>query len=65
MILFEEQKETHRLRKQTGYLKGQVGGGGMDWGSGIGICTLRYMEWLSSGDLLYSTGNSTQYPVII
>ena len=40
-------------------------GGRMDWGSGIGIGTLRSMEWLASGDLLYSTENSTQYPVII
>ena len=32
---------------------------------GIGICTLRYKEWLSSGDLLYNTENSTQYSVII
>ena len=31
----------------------------------IGICTLRYMEWLANDDLLYSTGNSTQYSVII
>ena len=25
----------------------------------------RYMEWLANGDLLYSTGNSTQYSLII
>ena len=37
----------------------------MDWGFGIGICTLRYVEWLASGALLYSTGISTQYSVII
>ena len=39
--------------------------GGMGWGFGTGICTLRYMEWLAKGDLLYSTGNYTQYSVII
>ena len=39
-ILFAEQKETRRLWKQTyGYQSGQVGGG-MNWGSGIGIGTL-------------------------
>ena len=38
---------------------------GMYWGFGIGICTWWYMEWLASGDLLYSTGNSSQYSVII
>ena len=32
----------------------------MDWGFGIGICTLRYMEQFANGDLLYSTENSTQ-----
>ena len=37
------------------------GGGWVDWGFGIGICTLRYMEWLANGNLLYSTENSTQY----
>ena len=37
----------------------------MDWGFGTGMCTLRYMEWLTNGDLLYSTENSTQYSVII
>ena len=38
---------------------------GRDWGSGMGKYTLTYREWLASGDLLYSTENSTQYPVII
>ena len=32
---------------------------------GTGICTLRYMELLVNGDLLYSTENSIQYSVII
>ena len=36
----------------------------MDWGFGIGICTLLYMEKMVNGDLLYSTVNSIQYPVI-
>ena len=48
------------LPKETG-----CGVGGMDWGSGTGIGTLRYMEWLANGDQLYSTENSTQYSVII
>ena len=41
------------------------GEGGMDWGFGIGICTLRSMECLANGDLMYSTENSVQYSVII
>ena len=27
--------------------------GGMDWGFGIGICTLRFVEWLANRDLPY------------
>ena len=42
-----------------------AGGWGVDWGFGIGICTLRYTEWLPNKDLPYSTGNSIQYSVII
>ena len=61
MNLFAEQKQTH---SQT--LKTKGAGGGRDGlGIGIGICTLRYIELLADGDLLYSTGNSTQYSVII
>ena len=41
------------------------GWGGRDCGFGIGTCTLRYMEWLANRDLLYSTGNSTQYSVMV
>ena len=33
--------------------------GRVDWWYGIGICTLRYVEWLVSGDLWYSLGNFT------
>ena len=43
MNLFEEQKQTHRFQKTYGYQRGQMGGG-MDWGSGTGICILTYME---------------------
>ena len=36
----------------------------MDWKFGTGICTLLYMEWMVNRNLLYSTGNCTQYSVI-
>ena len=36
----------------------------MDWGFEIGLCTLRYMEWMLNRDLPYSTENSTQYSLI-
>ena len=44
--------------------KGDRWWGGTNWGVSIGICILWYMEWLVNRDLLYSTGNSTQYPII-
>ena len=37
----------------------------VDWGLGIGIRTLRYMELLANRALLYGTENSTQYSMII
>ena len=36
----------------------------MDWGFRTGTCTLLHMEWMVNQDLLYCTGNSTQYSVI-
>ena len=68
--LLTKQKQTHRLGKHSnGYQRGQVirgsgEGGGMNLEFGIGVCTLLCMEWMVNGDLLYSTGNSTQYSVI-
>ena len=59
MNLLAEQKQTHKLSKTYGTKGDRWGKGGMDWGFGIGICTLRYMECLTNGDLLYNT-NSTQ-----
>ena len=40
------------------------GGGRMDWEFGISRCKLLYIEWINNKDLLYSTGNYIQYPVI-
>ena len=39
--------------------------GRTDWESGMGVCTLLYMEWMVNGDFLFSTGNFTQHAVII
>ena len=38
---------------------------GMDWEFGVSRCRLLYIyiEWISNKVLLYSTGNSIQYPV--
>ena len=64
-LIYRTETDTQTL-KNIQLPKGTGGGKrGMDWGFGIGICTLRYMEGLAIGDLLYSTENSTQCPVII
>ena len=44
----------------------EEGGVGMNWEIGIDIYTLLilYIKQITNKDLLYSTGNSTQYPVM-
>ena len=37
----------------------------MDWGFGMGICTLWSVECLANRDLPYSTGDSPQDSVIL
>ena len=32
----------------------------MDWESGVSICKLLHLEWISNEVLLYSTGNYIQ-----
>lgn len=39
-------------------------GGSMDWGFGIGRCTLLYLERMVNEDPLYSAGNSTHYSMM-
>ena len=65
MSLFTEQKQTHRLQKQTlWFLKGKCLGG-INEELGINIHILLYIKQITDKDLLYRTGNSTQYFVII
>ena len=55
MQIYAEQKQTHRLWKQTyGYQRGQVE---------LAYAYCNTMEWMASRGLLYSTGNCTQYSV--
>ena len=66
MNLFTRQKHTHRLEKHIyGYQSRNVGVGGMNK---LGVWdltfTLLYIKQIINKDLLYSTGNSTQYTVI-
>ena len=38
--------------------------GGINWEIGIGIYTPLYIKLITNKDLLYNTGNSTQYSVM-
>ena len=44
--------------------KGEMSGGGINQELGMNTRTLLYIRQMTDGDLLYSTGNSTQYSVI-
>ena len=54
-----------QLQKTNVWLPGGKGGGGINWEIGIDTYTLLYKKQTTDKDLLYSTGNSTQYPVMI
>ena len=58
--LFTKQKQSHRNITQIyGYQRAKVEGR-----DGTGTCTLLYVEWMVNRDLMYCTGNTTQYSVI-
>ena len=63
MNLFTKQKESHRCRKQTYGFQGGSGGE-INWEIGIDIYIVLYIKQITKRNLLYSTGNSTQYSVI-
>ena len=52
-----------QMQKTTLWLPGGKGGG-INWDIGIDIYTLLYIKQITNKDLLYSTGNSTQYSVM-
>ena len=59
MNLFTKQKQTHRHRKQT-YVY-QRGKRGINQEFGVNIYILPYIKQIKNKDLLYSTGNYSQY----
>ena len=65
MNLFTKQKQTH-TQKIYGYQRVRLGsrGEGINKEDGINIYTLLYIKYITNKDLLYSTGNYTQYFVI-
>ena len=75
-LLYEikEKQDTNEIIRRTEIdsdfeklvvMKGDRCRGRLDWGFGIGIGTLGYVELLANGDWLYNTENSPQYSVII
>ena len=58
MNLFTKQKQTTDFENKPIVTKGET------WQGGINIHTLLYIKQITNNDLLYSTGNSTQYSVI-
>ena len=40
------------------------GRGGVNWEIEIDVYILVYIKWITNKDLLYTTGNSTQYSVM-
>ena len=64
MNLFTKQKQTYRYQKQTYGYQSRNAEGRDKSGAGINIHTLLYIREIINKDLLYSTGNVTQYSVI-
>ena len=65
MNLYTKKKQTHRHRKQmSGYQRGKAGGAVTNWEFGPDMHTLLYTKQITTKDLLYSPGNSTQYSVV-
>ena len=64
MNLFAKQKQSHRCRKQSSRYQGK-GGGVVNWEIEIDRHTLLYIKQVTSEDLVYSTGNSAQYSILM
>ena len=65
MILFAKQKQRHRGKEQMYGHQGESGRwGGMNREIGIGTHTLLNIKQVTSENLLYSTGNSSQSSVV-
>ena len=56
-------KHVYKTEIESQMQKTQLPVGKDKLGDWIDICTLLYIKWVTNEDLLYSTGNSTQYSV--
>ena len=52
------------MQKTNLWLAGGKSGGEVNWEIGIDIYTLLYIKQITNKNLLYITGNSTQYSVM-
>ena len=59
MNFLTNQRETHRLRKQTDGYQGE----GIVSEFGKVMYTLLYLKWITNKDLMYNTWNSSQFYV--
>ena len=64
MNLFTNRNRLTDIENKLMVTKGEMWRGGINQELGIKIYTLLYIKWIIKKDLLYSTGNSTQYSVI-
>ena len=61
MNSFTKERQTHRLKRTNLRLPlGKECGEGIVTESGIDMCTLLYLKWITDKVLLYSTSNSAQ-----
>ena len=63
MNLFTKQKQTYRFVNKFRVTKGDSLGEGITQELGLNKHTLLCVRQITNKDLLYSAGNSTQYPV--
>ena len=61
-LIYKTEVES-QMQKRNLWLLGDKARGGINWEIGTDIYTLLYIKQIINKDLLYSTGNSAQYPV--
>ena len=62
-LIYKTEVDT-QMQKTNLWLPGDKRKGGINWEIGTDICTLLYIKQITNKNLLYSTGNSTQYSVM-
>ena len=60
MNLFIEHNRLRVIENKLVLAKGESGGSGTDWESGVSKCKLLHLECMDNGVLLYSTGSYIQ-----